>query len=104
MAKYRRKVSVGGEGVNSEDVNKSSKTGDVEVLEARDMSDDERLVIDPSRVEASYAFADAKKKLRLVLSTADMQQVPNGIPAMVSFYSSQLNLFYLQICFLKLYR
>lgn len=74
-----------GEGVNSEDVNKPNKARDVEVLEARDVSDDERLVIDPSRVEVSYAFADAKKKLRLVLSTADMQQVPDGIPSMVIF-------------------
>jgi len=32
-------------------------------------------VIDPGNVESSYAFADAKRKLRLVLSTADVQSL-----------------------------
>lgn len=81
LAKYRRKVSVEGE-----EGSKGSKgrEREQELLETRDASDDERLVIDPNRVEASYAFADAKKKLRLVLSTADMQQVPVGALTMVS--------------------
>jgi hypothetical protein len=38
--------------------------------------DDERLSMDPANVEASYAFMDAKRKLRMVLSTADLQHVP----------------------------
>jgi hypothetical protein len=38
--------------------------------------DDERLSMDPTNVEASYAFMDAKRKLRMVLSTADLQHVP----------------------------
>lgn len=37
--------------------------------------EDERQRIDPSNVESSYAFADAKRKLRLVLSTADVQSL-----------------------------
>lgn len=38
--------------------------------------EDERLSIDPNNVELSYAFADAKRKLRMVLSTADLQHIP----------------------------
>jgi hypothetical protein len=38
--------------------------------------EDERLRMDPANVEASYAFVDAKRKLRMVLSTADLQHVP----------------------------
>lgn len=37
--------------------------------------EDERQRIDPANVESSYAFADAKRKLRLVLSTADVQSL-----------------------------
>lgn len=81
LAKYRTKVTVGGETAKSECAVKHSEDG---INETRDISDDERLVIDPNHIEASYAFADAKKKLRLVLSTADMQQVPDGIPSTVS--------------------
>lgn len=32
--------------------------------------------MDPANIEASYAFIDAKRKLRMVLSTADLQHVP----------------------------
>ena len=35
-------------------------------------SEDERLLIDPSDVESSYAYTDAKRKLRLVLSASDL--------------------------------
>jgi len=38
--------------------------------------EDERLFIDPNNIEASYAFSDAKRKLRMVLSNADLQHVP----------------------------
>lgn len=38
--------------------------------------EDERLSMDPANIEASYAFIDAKRKLRMVLSTADLQHVP----------------------------
>jgi hypothetical protein len=38
--------------------------------------EDERLSMDPANIEASYAFMDAKRKLRMVLSTADLQHVP----------------------------
>lgn len=33
---------------------------------------DDRLIIDPHNVEASFAFQDAKRKLRMMLSEADM--------------------------------
>ena len=46
--------------------------------------EDERLFIDPANIEASYAFMDAKRKLRLVLSIADFSISPHvpefGIP------------------------
>ena len=38
--------------------------------------EDERLYIDPNNIEASYAFTDAKRKLRLVLSIADFSMSP----------------------------
>ncbi|XP_054272396.1 receptor-mediated endocytosis protein 6 homolog [Macrosteles quadrilineatus] len=84
LAKYRRKVSVG------EEAKAKAKDREAE-SEARDASDDERLTIDPSHVEASYAFRDAKKKLRLVLSTADLQQVPDGMPSMKNAWSQKEN-------------
>lgn len=40
-------------------------------FDRRASEEDERLLIDTSNVEASYAFVDAKRKLRLVLSVAD---------------------------------
>jgi hypothetical protein len=43
--------------------------------------DDERLNMDPANIEASYAFMDAKRKLRMVLSTADLQHVPWAMDA-----------------------
>ena len=44
---------------------------------SEDMADgldelDDRLIIDPHNVEASFAFQDAKRKLRMMLSEADM--------------------------------
>ena len=33
---------------------------------------DDRLIIDPHNVESSFAFHDAKRKLRMMLSEADM--------------------------------
>ena len=39
--------------------------------------------MDPANVEASYAFMDAKRKLRMVLSTADLQHVPWATDAAV---------------------
>lgn len=80
MAKYRRKATSNTSG----DTSKVIKSGSAEQpINSSFVGDDERLVIEPGRVEVSYAFADAKKKLRLVLSTAEMQQVPDGLPAMV---------------------
>lgn len=46
--------------------------------------EDERLYIDPANIEVSYAFMDAKRKLRLVLSIADFSISPHvpefGVP------------------------
>ncbi|XP_018357259.1 PREDICTED: GTPase-activating protein and VPS9 domain-containing protein 1 [Trachymyrmex septentrionalis] len=65
LAKYRRKPSAASDTASIE--SNQSRTKEVE---------DERLSIDPNNVELSYAFADAKRKLRMVLSTADLQHIP----------------------------
>ncbi|KAL0133577.1 hypothetical protein PUN28_000958 [Cardiocondyla obscurior] len=65
LAKYRRKPSAASDTASVE--SNQSRTKEVE---------DERLSIDPNNVELSYAFADAKRKLRMVLSTADLQHIP----------------------------
>lgn len=38
---------------------------------------DERLIIDPMNVESSFAFQDAKRKLRLMLAEADLSSLSN---------------------------
>jgi hypothetical protein len=70
LAKYRRKPSASGDSTASEtgtELKAPQLVGEVE---------DERLSMDPANIEASYAFIDAKRKLRMVLSTADLQHVP----------------------------
>ncbi|XP_043477081.1 GTPase-activating protein and VPS9 domain-containing protein 1 isoform X1 [Leptopilina heterotoma] len=65
LAKYRRKPSA------------NSDTASVESTQSRTKEiEDERLLIDPNNIEMSFAFIDAKRKLRMVLSTADLQHVP----------------------------
>ncbi|XP_076627267.1 GTPase activating protein and VPS9 domains 1 [Colletes latitarsis] len=66
LAKYRRKPST------------ASDTASIESNHSRtkETTEDERLLIDPNNIELSYAFADAKRKLRMVLSTADLQHIP----------------------------
>ncbi|XP_015108702.1 GTPase-activating protein and VPS9 domain-containing protein 1 [Diachasma alloeum] len=65
LAKYRRKPSA------------TSDTASVESSQSRTKeAEDERLLIDVNNVELSFAFADAKRKLRMVLSTADLQHIP----------------------------
>ncbi|XP_051165679.1 GTPase-activating protein and VPS9 domain-containing protein 1 isoform X2 [Leptopilina boulardi] len=65
LAKYRRKPST------------NSDTASVESTQSRTKEiEDERLLIDPNNIEMSFAFVDAKRKLRMVLSTADLQHIP----------------------------
>ncbi|XP_034936042.1 receptor-mediated endocytosis protein 6 homolog [Chelonus insularis] len=64
LAKYRRKPSAASDTASVE--SSQSRTKEVE---------DERLLIDPNNVEISFAFSDAKRKLRMVLSTADLQHI-----------------------------
>ena len=58
---------------------------------------DDRLVIDPHNVEASFAFHDAKRKLRMMLSEADMSLPPTSIGtntfSLWSFSLSSKNVF-----------
>ncbi|XP_066584150.1 GTPase-activating protein and VPS9 domain-containing protein 1 isoform X2 [Prorops nasuta] len=65
LAKYRRKPSANSDTASVE--SNQSRTKEVE---------DERLFIDSNNIELSFAFADAKRKLRMVLSTADLQHIP----------------------------
>ena len=67
MAKYRRKPS------STEGEETKIKVGVRQ--EARP--------VEPARLHASYPFDDAKKKLRLVLSTAEIQQIQDALPALV---------------------
>ncbi|XP_075226485.1 GTPase activating protein and VPS9 domains 1 isoform X2 [Lycorma delicatula] len=95
LAKYRRKVSGGdNSNANGSDNNKTRKSGESEVTVGNEpvVNEDERLFIDPANIESSYAFKDAKKKLRLVLSTAEVQQVPETtLTAMREAWSQKEN-------------
>lgn len=79
LAKYRSKGSnLAGQG----DVSASNGTQSMVAFNLaeehsvdEDEGEDERQHIDPLNIESSYAFADAKRKLRLVLSTADVQSL-----------------------------
>ena len=76
LAKYRRKPSA------------NSDTASVESTQSRTKeAEDERLFIDPNNVEMSFAFVDAKRKLRMVLSTADLQHDPwTNVSEVVRFF------------------
>ena len=79
LAKYRSKGSnLAGQG----DASASNGTQSMVAFNVaeehsvdEDEGEDERQHIDPLNIESSYAFADAKRKLRLVLSTADVQSL-----------------------------
>lgn len=60
----------------------------------KESTEDERLFIDPNNIEISYAFSDAKRKLRMVLSTADLQHIPWNTTSEVFL---QLNILYIYI-------
>lgn len=79
LAKYRRKPSA------------TSDTASVESSQSRiKEAEDERLLIDPNNIELSYAFSDAKRKLRMVLSTADLQHIPWNVSSEVNYRSFDL--------------
>ncbi|XP_037082533.1 GTPase-activating protein and VPS9 domain-containing protein 1-like [Pollicipes pollicipes] len=70
LAKYRRKTP---------DAAAQTRSGATLVdgaTEDEAAADLVRLTIDPNNVEASYAFSDAKRKLRRVLSAANVQTFP----------------------------
>lgn len=69
MAKYRRKPSNISDANTTDSGTSSVKSKGVEI-------DDERMNIDPANIESSFAFIDAKKKLRSVLSTSDVLLIP----------------------------
>ncbi|XP_044595609.1 GTPase-activating protein and VPS9 domain-containing protein 1 isoform X2 [Cotesia glomerata] len=68
LAKYRRKPNVVYDTVSADNSQIRPKE-----------TEDERLSIDSNNVESSFAFSDAKRKLRMVLSTADLQHIPWNI-------------------------
>ncbi|XP_059482165.1 GTPase-activating protein and VPS9 domain-containing protein 1 [Neocloeon triangulifer] len=69
LAKYRRKP-----GGQASCLRQDSKEGRENGID-EDEGEDEHLQIDPQHPELSYAFADAKRKLRLVLSIVDAEGV-----------------------------
>ncbi len=80
LAKYRKKASasqVDSAPLPSDTGGGASRAaGELGTMGSSDEPDD-RLVIDPQNVEASYAFEDAKRKLRLMLSEADLSALGN---------------------------
>ena len=83
LAKYRTKVivsqhnneaSASVNGTTSSSMVAFNLTEEHSTAEEEE-DEDERQHIDPANIESSYAFADAKRKLRLVLSTADVQSL-----------------------------
>ncbi|KAF0301245.1 GTPase-activating protein and VPS9 domain-containing protein 1 [Amphibalanus amphitrite] len=72
LAKYRRKGSDPAAQRRPGGPAGPSETG----AEEEPAADLVRLAIDPNNVEASYAFSDAKRKLRRVLSAANVQTFP----------------------------
>ena len=93
LAKYRSKPrATEAELSNSNEVilsapfaSASSSTGNdlVDGAQApRELEDlDDRLVMDPHNVEASYGFQDAKRKLRMMLSEADLSLLTTTLPS-----------------------
>lgn len=81
LAKYRNKTSTTQQLQSSESVVTNGTAivafnlAEEQSAEEDDEEEDDRQHIDPMNVESSYAFADAKRKLRLVLSTADVQSL-----------------------------
>ena len=67
LAKYRNKKPE-----PDEPDNRLTVSIDSIPREAQNIEEDERLFIDVNNIEASYAFSDAKRKLRLVMSNADI--------------------------------
>lgn len=63
----------------------------------KESTEDERLFIDPNNIEISYAFSDAKRKLRMVLSTADLQHIPWNVTSEVLNDAVVLNILYVYI-------
>lgn len=91
LAKYRPKVTTNGSSIVAFNLTQEHCEEDAE-------EEDERQHIDPTNIESSYAFADAKRKLRLVLSTADVQSLHVMNNATAASNSSEHEL----IIFLKL--
>ena len=77
LAKYRKKSAS-----QTDSVPDSAASDLVDGGQQQPQQDlpDERLVIDPQNIEASYAFQDAKRKLRLVLGEADLSSMANFPP------------------------
>ncbi|KAK1119373.1 hypothetical protein K0M31_013207 [Melipona bicolor] len=82
LAKYRRKPSAASDTEASVESNQSR---------TKEPTEDERLLIDPNNVELSYAFSDAKRKLRMVLSTADLQHVSWSAISERNYWSQKEN-------------
>lgn len=77
LAKYRRKPNIVYDTVSADNSQIRPKE-----------TEDERLLIDSNNVESSFAFSDAKRKLRMVLSTADLQHIPWNISSEVGIYNN----------------
>ena len=96
LAKYRSKprateaeLSTSNEVILSAPFATASSTARNDMVDGaqapRELEDlDDRLVMDPHNVEASYAFQDAKRKLRMMLSEADLSLLTTTLPSSAS--------------------
>lgn len=75
LAKYRKKAAAQVDSAPDSTASNDCGDGGGELILNEEQ--DERLVIDPSNIEGSYAFQDAKRKLRLMLSDADITTLSN---------------------------
>ena len=69
LAKYRRPVA----NKSTDNVTAGQAATADSVTKSKDKVDDEIPLYDPGNLEVCQAFVDAKKKLRLILSSIDLQ-------------------------------
>merc|ERR1719510_1571673 len=84
-------VILSGAGAGSTTFNSNAKNETSEdMVDGLEELVDDRLIIDPHNVEASFAFQDAKRKLRMMLSEADMSIPSTSIVARDSKASNEI--------------
>ncbi|XP_072016055.1 GTPase-activating protein and VPS9 domain-containing protein 1-like isoform X2 [Amphiura filiformis] len=68
--------NIDGDGTTQNDGEQPLESSTDESVSKPDSTSSEPLYLDPDNVESCYAFSDAKRKLRIVLRSADFQTLP----------------------------